>query len=123
MDQEIRVRIRQRGRSVLQSGRFHSRDWLIEFEPECRPEIEPLMGWTETADPFNSAGELRFADMGSAIAFAVRRGWEFRVHRPKEQKVIPQFTLIRFRIHRIIAREMMMDVSAGQKTPSYSRSD
>jgi len=90
MDQETRVRIRQRGRSVLQSGRFHSRDWLIEFEPECRPEIEPLMGWTETADPFNSAGELRFADMGSAIAFAVRRGWQFRVHRPKEQKVIPK---------------------------------
>jgi hypothetical protein len=90
MDQEVRVRIHQRGRCVMQAGRFHAQDWLIEFEPQCKPDLEPLMGWTESSDPFNSAAELRFSDMKSAIAFAVRRGWQFSVHRPEERKIVRQ---------------------------------
>jgi hypothetical protein len=74
----------------MQAGRFHSGDWLIEFEPSCKPDVEPLMGWTETADPFNSAAQLRFEDMKSAVAFAVRRGWQFRVHPPEERHVMRQ---------------------------------
>ncbi len=74
----------------MQAGGFHANDWLIEFEPECQPDVDPLMGWTETADPFNSAAELRFANMKSAIAFAVRRGWQFSVHRPEERKIVRQ---------------------------------
>jgi hypothetical protein len=90
MDEQIRVRIYQRGRSVVQSGQFHASDWLIEFEPQCRPDVEPLMGWTETADPLNSAAVLRFKDAQSAIAFAVRRGWQLTMHRPKERGIIRQ---------------------------------
>lgn len=74
----------------MQAGRFHAQDWLIEFEPQCKPDVEPLMGWTETADPFNSAAELRFADMKSAIAFAARQGWQISVHRPEERKIVRQ---------------------------------
>jgi NADH dehydrogenase ubiquinone Fe-S protein 4 len=35
-------------------------EWVLEFEPWDRKEIEPLMGWTATRDPFTSFYRLRF---------------------------------------------------------------
>ena len=35
-------------------------EWVLEFEPCDRKEVEPLMGWTATRDPFTSFYRLRF---------------------------------------------------------------
>ena len=39
-----RAVISQRGRSVMQSGRARSQEWLLEFEPHGRQIPDSLMG-------------------------------------------------------------------------------
>ena len=65
-------------RSVMQSGRARQRHWVLEFEPTCPPEIEPLMGWTSSADPYRQI-RLTFPDKDSAIQFAQSQDWDFIV--------------------------------------------
>jgi hypothetical protein len=50
-------------------------EWVLEFERWERKEVEPLMGWTSSRDPFTSLYRLRFPDRQSAIEFAERHGW------------------------------------------------
>jgi hypothetical protein len=52
-------------------------EWVLEFEPWDRKEVEPLMGWTATRDPFTSFYRLRFPDRQSAIEFAEHHGWKY----------------------------------------------
>jgi ETC complex I subunit conserved region len=66
--------------SPTQSGRAR-REWLLEFEPSSPPEIEPLMGWTASGDPFAHI-RLRFPDRQSAIEFAERHGWQYELRDP-----------------------------------------
>jgi hypothetical protein len=58
-------------------GRFGK--WILEFERSVPPLIEPLMGWTESDDPFAPI-RLHFPDLQSAIEFAERHGWHYQVH-------------------------------------------
>ncbi|MBC7138058.1 MAG: ETC complex I subunit [Defluviimonas sp.] len=62
-------------RSPMQSGP-RPRDWIVEFEPAQPAEIEPLMGWTATRDPYRPI-RLRFADRESAVDFAERQDWSY----------------------------------------------
>jgi hypothetical protein len=48
---EVRAIISRRGRSVVQSGRARSQEWLLEFEPRRRQILDPLMGWSGGAEP------------------------------------------------------------------------
>jgi hypothetical protein len=57
-------------------GRFGT--WLLEFDRTVPPVVEPLMGWTESADPFTPI-KLHFPDLQSAIEFAERQGWRYEV--------------------------------------------
>ena len=52
-------------------------EWILEFEPWDRKEVEPLMGWTATRDPFTSFYRLGFPDRQSAIEFAEHHGWKY----------------------------------------------
>lgn len=74
--------------SPTQSGRGR-RDWVVEFEPSSRPEIEPLMGWVSSRDPFAHI-RLRFPDRESAIDFAERQGWPYVVKDPPVRRVRPK---------------------------------
>ena len=56
--------------------------WLLEFEARERREIEPLMGWTSSRDPFASIYRARFPDRQSAIDFAERHGWRYLAQPP-----------------------------------------
>ena len=37
-------------KTAMQSGRARTRDWLLEFDDEAARRVEPLMGWTSSAD-------------------------------------------------------------------------
>lgn len=57
--------------------------WRIEFE--TKPKwINPLMGWTSTADPLENVGRaaLSFDSEAAARAFCERHGWKFSVKAP-----------------------------------------
>ena len=62
------ARIYLPARSATQSGQ--SKDaWVLEYEPESPRVIEPLMGWTSSAD-MKSQVRLRFDSKEEAIAYA-----------------------------------------------------
>ncbi|WPY96820.1 NADH dehydrogenase ubiquinone Fe-S protein 4 [Limimaricola variabilis] len=64
-------------RSVKQRG-LRPRHWVLEFEPSRPPQIEPLMGWTASADAYRPI-RLTFPDRDSAIAHAERNDWKYVV--------------------------------------------
>lgn len=68
--------------------RFEDR-WVLEFEPWRRPEIDRLIGWTGSDDPF-AHQRLEFPDMQSAIAFAEAHGWPWMVAEPPVRRFRPK---------------------------------
>jgi len=57
-------------KSAMQSGYARSKDWVLEHEPAVAREVEPLMGWTSSADTRTQI-RLSFDTKEEAIAYAV----------------------------------------------------
>lgn len=70
-------------RSVTQSGP-RPRHWILEFEPVRAPEIDPLMGWTSTCDPYRPI-RLSFPDCERAVDYAERQDWDYVVLNAERQ--------------------------------------
>ena len=67
----------------MQSGEAKTKEWVLEYAPEKPREIEPLMGWTASAD-MNQQVRLRFETKEEAVAYCERHGIPFRVFAPNE---------------------------------------
>lgn len=80
-----KARIFRPSKSAMQSGRATSATWVLEFEPASARQIEPLMGWTGTADA-KSQVRLRFGRREDAVAYAVRHGIPYRLFEPHETR-------------------------------------
>jgi ETC complex I subunit conserved region len=76
------ARIFRPAKTAMQSGASKSR-WLLEYEAEADRQVEPLMGWTSSAD-MNSQIKLWFDTKEEAVAYAVRNGIPHRVEEPKD---------------------------------------
>jgi hypothetical protein len=81
------AKIYQPARSAMQSGQAKTRDWRLEFVPADARWIDPLMGWTGSAD-MNSQVRLSFATADEAIAYAERHGIPYEVFEPKKRRHI-----------------------------------
>lgn len=57
--------------NAMQSGRGKSKDWVLVFEPEVARTIEPLMGYTSSADTRQQV-RLSFPTLEEAEAYARR---------------------------------------------------
>ena len=73
-----RALIRRRPRDPSRGGRRFLNSWILEFEMWGRREIEPLMGWTSSNDPYASV-RLEFPNLESAVEFAESRGWRYTI--------------------------------------------
>ena len=62
---------------------------MLEFEPSSPLELEPLMGWISSRDPFAHI-RLRFPDRQSAIEFAGEQGWPYVVQNPPVRRIRPK---------------------------------
>ena len=82
------ARIYKPARNAMQQG-MAARPWVLEYEPEEPLLIEPLMGWTSSADT-KSQVRLPFATKEEAVAFAVRHGIAFRLEEPQETALRPK---------------------------------
>jgi len=71
------ARIYKPARNAMQSGQSKTR-WLLDYDPEARREIEPLMGWTSSTD-MNQQIKLWFETKDEAIAYAEKNGIAYRV--------------------------------------------
>jgi len=72
-------------KTAMQSGRAKTGGWILEFDPEMRRTIDPLMGYTSSGDMKSQIG-LRFESREVAVAYAEKHGIAFRVVEPKEAR-------------------------------------
>jgi len=77
------ARIFRPAKAATQSGRGKSMLWQLEFDRSSPRVIEPLMGWTGSAD-MNQQVKLQFDSKEEAIAYADRNGLAYRVEEPKD---------------------------------------
>jgi hypothetical protein len=79
------ARIYKPARTAMQSGTANTKDWVLDFDPEQARAVEPLMGWTSSAD-MRQQVRLRFDSKEEAIAHCERAGIAYRVIEPKQPK-------------------------------------
>ena len=79
------ARIYRPAKTAMQSGTAKTKEWVLDFEPQQPREIEPLMGWTSSAD-MRQQVMLRFDTAEEAIAYCERHGIPHEVSRPTPDK-------------------------------------
>jgi hypothetical protein len=79
------ARIYSPSRTAMQSGKAKTGNWMLEYEPEKPRKIDPLMGYTTSAD-MKSQIKLSFDTREEAVAYAERNGIAYRLEEPKEPK-------------------------------------
>ena len=93
------VRIYKPAKTAMQSGEARTKEWVLEFEPGSRPELEPLMGWTGSSDTLQQV-RLEFASKDEAIAYATRNGMAYAVSEPKPRQRLKKSYAENFRFGR-----------------------
>lgn len=79
------VHIRQAQKSSKQAPLNPESIWRIYFyEDGTNAErwINPLMGWTSNADPYQTNPPITFETASDAVHFAQKCGWKYYVHMP-----------------------------------------
>ena len=79
------VRIFKRSKTATQSGRGHTRHWVLEHEPIAARTVDRLMGWTSSHDTSQQIS-LMFSSREKAVAFAERNGLDYWVVPPQERR-------------------------------------
>jgi hypothetical protein len=77
------ARIYKPARTAMQSGTARTKAWVLEYEPEQPRVVEPLMGWTSSAD-MKQQVKLRFDSKEEAVAYCERHGIAYQVSDAKE---------------------------------------
>jgi hypothetical protein len=72
------VRIYQRPKNAMQSGRARTHQWVLEFEPGEAKRPDPLTGWAGSGDTREQV-RLSFPTVEAAIAYANREGLAYEV--------------------------------------------
>jgi hypothetical protein len=75
------ARIYRPSRTAMQSGHAGTRRWVLEYEPERPRLIEPLMGWTSSAD-MRSQIVLEFDSKDEAVAYADKHEIPYQLFEP-----------------------------------------
>ncbi len=79
------ARIYQPARNAMTSGQAKTKTWILEFAQSESRDIDPLMGWTGSADT-QSQVKLRFASKKAAKDYAAENGIEAIVTEPNKRK-------------------------------------
>ena len=74
----MRARIYRPAKNAMQSGKARTKQWQLEYEPESRRTIDPLMGWTSSGD-MRQQLRLHFDSKEAAIVYCERRGIPYEV--------------------------------------------
>ena len=93
------ARIFKPARNAMQSGRANTKRWVLEYEPEQPRTIEPLMGWTSSAD-MRSQVVLEFDTRDEAIAYAKNHQIPYQVFEPHAPRLRPKSYSDNFRFDR-----------------------
>jgi len=66
----------------MQSGHAKTKEWVLDYEPEQPPQVEPLMGWTSSGD-MRQQVRLQFDTVEEAVAYCERQGIAYQVFETK----------------------------------------
>ncbi|EJF88691.1 ETC complex I subunit [Bartonella tamiae] len=77
------ARIFSPAKTAMQSGKAKTGYWILQFEPSEAKMIEPLMGYTSSADT-KSQIRIEFKTQQEAVSFATRNGIPFKIEEPHE---------------------------------------
>jgi hypothetical protein len=94
------ARIYRPAKTAMQSGRARTKDWVLDYEPECKREIDPLMGWTSSQD-MRAQLRLSFDTKEEAVAYAQRNGLAYSVNDPPPSQPAHKSYADNFRFGRI----------------------
>ena len=94
------VRIHKPSKTAMQSGRANSTRWLLDYDPADAQEADPLMGWAGSHDT-NRQLKLWFDTKDEAVAYALRKGFDYKVDEPKERIVVPKSYADNFAFKRV----------------------
>ena len=95
----MRARIYQPAKNAMQSGKARTKAWLLEYEPASPRAIDPLMGWTSSADMLSQV-QLEFESKEEAVAYAEARGIDFDLFEPHRATPKPKAYADNFRFDR-----------------------
>eukprot|EP00003_Mantamonas_plastica_P004198 TRINITY_DN1330_c2_g1_i1.p1 TRINITY_DN1330_c2_g1~~TRINITY_DN1330_c2_g1_i1.p1 ORF type:complete len:192 (+),score=68.63 TRINITY_DN1330_c2_g1_i1:340-915(+) len=73
--EERTVRVYQPAPVAMQSGRAKYQKWKLDFG-NTKKWVNPLMGWTSGADPFQQLFQLSFETAEEAKEYLQRQGWQ-----------------------------------------------
>jgi hypothetical protein len=79
------ARIYVPAKTAMQAGTAKTRSWVLDFEQASPKAVEPLMGWTSSADTRQQV-RLRFDSKDEAIAYCEQNGIAYRVFEPNPPK-------------------------------------
>ena len=80
------VRIYQRPKNAMQSGKYRTDRWVVEFEQTEPQRPDPLTGWAGSANT-SSQVRLNFPTLEDATAYAEREGYAYTVIPAPERKL------------------------------------
>lgn len=81
----MHARIYKPARTAMSSGTAKTHEWVLEFAPASAREVDPLMGWTSSADT-QSQVRLQFSTKEAAVDYAADKGIEAIVSEPHSRK-------------------------------------
>ena len=79
------ARIYQPTRTAMSSGTAKTKSWVLEYVADRAREVDPLMGWTSSADT-QAQVRLSFDSKAAALAYAEAHGINAVVSEPKRRK-------------------------------------
>ena len=81
----MNARIYRPAKSAMSSGTAKTRDWVLEYANSTGRQVDPLMGWTSSADTQTQV-RMRFATKEEALEYAESKGIDAVVTEPKTRK-------------------------------------
>lgn len=83
----------------MQSGKARTKEWVLEYESSMPQPIDPLMGWTGSADTLEQV-RLSFETKDEAVAYAQKRAIAYDVFEPHRPTPKPKAYADNFRYDR-----------------------
>lgn len=94
------ARIFKPAKTAMQSGFARTKEWVLEHESNVPRQIDPLMGWTGSADTRTQV-RLEFDTKEEAIAYAARNGLAYRLEEPNPRGLVRKSYADNFKFGRI----------------------
>jgi hypothetical protein len=95
-------------KTAMQSGTANTARWVLEFRPQDKKSIDPVMGWISSADTTRQL-KLYFDSQEDAQRYAAENGIAVELRQPHQRKTKPKSYAANFATN----RRNYSDVAAG----------